>query len=60
MFGAKVVHFPWNGSFADARNVRFERNNGESIMYLDADEHLEDEGRAVGCATSSVERGASN
>ena len=20
-FGAKVVHFPWNGSFADARNV---------------------------------------
>ena len=39
-FGAKVVHFPWNGSFADARNVSINNATGDWIMYLDADEHL--------------------
>jgi hypothetical protein len=42
-FGAKVVHFPWNGSFSDARNVSIENATGDWIMYLDADEHLEAE-----------------
>jgi glycosyltransferase involved in cell wall biosynthesis len=41
-FGAKVVHFPWNGSFADARNVSIEHATGDWIVYLDADEHLDD------------------
>ncbi len=40
-FGARVVHFPWNGSFADARNVSIEAATGDWIMYLDADEHME-------------------
>ena len=40
-FGARVVHFPWNGSFADARNVSIDAATGDWIMYLDADEHLE-------------------
>jgi tetratricopeptide (TPR) repeat protein len=40
-FGAKVVHFPWNGSFADARNASIEAASGDWILYLDADEHLE-------------------
>jgi GT2 family glycosyltransferase/Flp pilus assembly protein TadD len=39
-FGAKVVSFPWNGSFADARNVSIEHASGDWIMYLDADEQL--------------------
>jgi tetratricopeptide (TPR) repeat protein len=39
-FGAKVIEFPWNGSFADARNVSLEAATGDWIMYLDADEHL--------------------
>ncbi len=39
-FGAKVVSFPWNGSFADARNVSIEHATGDWIMYLDADEQL--------------------
>jgi tetratricopeptide (TPR) repeat protein len=39
-FGAKVVRFPWNGSFADARNVSLEHATGDWILYLDADEHL--------------------
>ena len=39
-FGARVVSFPWNGSFADARNVSLEHATGDWIMYLDADEQL--------------------
>jgi tetratricopeptide (TPR) repeat protein len=39
-FGATVIHFPWNGSFADARNVSLEAASGDWVMYLDADEHL--------------------
>ena len=42
-FGAKVVHFPWNGSFSDARNVSIDNATGDWVMYLDADEHLESE-----------------
>jgi hypothetical protein len=34
-------HFPWNGSFSDARNVSLDNATGDWIMYLDADEHLE-------------------
>jgi tetratricopeptide (TPR) repeat protein len=41
-FGAKVVHLPWNGSFADARNASLEHATGDWIVYLDADEHLEE------------------
>ncbi len=42
-FGARVVHFPWNGSFADARNASIEAATGDWLMYLDADEHMEAE-----------------
>ena len=40
-FGARVVHFPWNGSFADARNASIEAATGDWVIYLDADEHME-------------------
>ncbi|MDX6596735.1 MAG: hypothetical protein QOE87_622, partial [Gaiellales bacterium] len=40
-FGARVVSFPWNGSFADARNVSIEHATGDWILYLDADEQLD-------------------
>jgi tetratricopeptide (TPR) repeat protein len=39
-FGATVIHFPWNGSFADARNVGLDAAKGDWLLYLDADEHL--------------------
>ncbi|MCW2977723.1 MAG: glycosyltransferase [Actinomycetia bacterium] len=39
-FGATVVDFPWNGSFADARNVSLERATSDWVLYLDADEHM--------------------
>jgi tetratricopeptide (TPR) repeat protein len=40
-FGAKVVSFPWNGSFSDARNTSIEAASGDWLIYLDADEHME-------------------
>ncbi len=39
-FGARVIEHPWNGSFADARNVSFDAATGDWLMYLDADEVL--------------------
>jgi tetratricopeptide (TPR) repeat protein len=39
-FGATVVHFPWNGSFSDARNVSLDHATSDWVLYLDADEHL--------------------
>lgn len=40
-FGARILHVPWNGSFADARNASIDAASGDWIMYLDADEHME-------------------
>jgi tetratricopeptide (TPR) repeat protein len=45
-FGARVVHFPWNGSFADARNVSLEHATGDWVLQLDADEHINGEDAA--------------
>ena len=39
-FGARVVDFPWNGSFSDARNLSLDSATGDWILYLDADEHV--------------------
>ncbi|HWB23152.1 MAG TPA: glycosyltransferase [Gaiellaceae bacterium] len=39
-FGAKVIDFPWNGSFSDARNVGLNAATGDWLLYLDADEHM--------------------
>lgn len=41
-FGAVLGEFPWNDSFADARNVSLEMATGEWILYIDADEQLVD------------------
>jgi tetratricopeptide (TPR) repeat protein len=38
--GARVIDFPWNGSFSDARNCSLENATGDWVIYLDADEHL--------------------
>ncbi|MDX6376718.1 MAG: hypothetical protein QOE98_1021 [Gaiellaceae bacterium] len=42
-FGATVLHFPWNGSFSDARNHGVDHATGTHILWLDADERLEAE-----------------
>jgi tetratricopeptide (TPR) repeat protein len=35
-----VIHFPWNGSFSDARNAGLDAATGDWLFYLDADEHM--------------------
>ncbi|MCZ4496604.1 MAG: glycosyltransferase, partial [Thermoleophilia bacterium] len=39
-YGALVVDFAWNGSFADARNQTLPHATGDWILWLDADEHV--------------------
>jgi tetratricopeptide (TPR) repeat protein len=41
-FGAKVIEFPWTGSFAEARNVSLDAATGDWLIFLDADEVLAD------------------
>lgn len=40
-FGAKVFDFPWNDSFADARNESLRHATGDWIFWLDADDRLD-------------------
>lgn len=39
-FGSKIVHFKWNGSFADARNYSIAAASSNWILWIDADERL--------------------
>ncbi len=39
-FGAKVIEFPWNGSFSEPRNAGLKECTGDWILVLDADEEL--------------------
>jgi tetratricopeptide (TPR) repeat protein len=39
-FGARVLHFDWTGSFAEARNASLAACSGDWILYIDADECL--------------------
>ncbi len=44
-YHAKIFHFAWNGSFADARNHALAQCTNSYVLYLDADERLEDRDR---------------
>ncbi len=44
--GARVVDFPWVDDFAAARNESLRQAGGEWVFWLDADEWLDEEGRA--------------
>jgi glycosyltransferase involved in cell wall biosynthesis len=39
-FGAKVLHHPWTGDFAEARNVGLNAVSSDWVLYIDADETL--------------------
>ena len=40
VFGARVLSFPWNGNFSDARNFSLTSAQGRWILVMDADEIL--------------------
>ncbi|MFA7229330.1 MAG: glycosyltransferase [Melioribacteraceae bacterium] len=40
-YGAKTYHFEWINDFAAARNFALEKSTGDWILYLDADERLD-------------------
>ncbi|MGN0941338.1 MAG: glycosyltransferase [Selenomonadaceae bacterium] len=44
--GARVLHFTWTGSFAEAKNCAIDNAHGHWIVFLDADETFSDEDAA--------------
>ena len=38
-----IYDYPWHDSFCDARNVSFEKASGDYLMWLDADDVIDDE-----------------
>ena len=53
-----MIDFPWNGSFADARNVSLDAATGDWILWLDADEVLDDGQRRAAARARHAARGA--
>lgn len=56
--GAKVYHYPWDESFANARNFAMTRTKSEWLLLLDADEALDWDSRpkvAEFIATTSLD-----
>ena len=47
VFGARVISFPWNGSFADARNHGLEQARGAWVLVLDGDEVISNQDHAA-------------
>jgi glycosyltransferase involved in cell wall biosynthesis len=41
-YQAQIEKFEWNGSFADARNYSIKKATGDWIIWLDADEELDE------------------
>jgi glycosyltransferase involved in cell wall biosynthesis len=41
-YGARVYEFTWNESFSEARNYGLERATGDWILWLDADEEVDE------------------
>jgi glycosyltransferase involved in cell wall biosynthesis len=45
-YGARVFDFPWIDHFAAARNEALRHANGEWVMWLDADDRLDEDNRS--------------
>jgi glycosyltransferase involved in cell wall biosynthesis len=42
-YGASIFNYEWNNNFAEARNYSVERASGEWILWLDADEKVDEQ-----------------
>ncbi len=57
-FGARFFEFPWIDDFAAARNESIRHANGEWILWLDADDRLDEENRGrLRSLLAALERG---
>lgn len=48
-YEARIEPFQWNGSFSDARNYSIEKATGDWILWLDADEEVDEMDRKKLC-----------
>lgn len=39
--GARVIRFPWNDNFSDARNAALKNSKGKWVFWLDADDRID-------------------
>ncbi len=44
-YNAKIFHYDWVNNFSDARNFALKKSSGDWILYLDADERLNEGSR---------------
>ena len=44
-FGAKIYDFAWNDDFSAARNFSFSKATGDYILWLDADDYIDETDR---------------
>lgn len=44
-YGARVFHYEWDNNFSNAKNYALDRATGDWIIFLDADEYLEQTAR---------------
>lgn len=53
-FGAKIVEYPWNDHFGEARNAGLEHITGDYVLWMDADEFIDDNARVALLVFKSV------
>ena len=46
-YSASIFDFRWNSNFSEARNASLRRATSDWILYLDADERIENENRQL-------------
>lgn len=46
-FGAKIYQKPWTDNFGEARNASFDKATMEYVLWLDADDVIDEENRAA-------------